>query len=174
MLAPWKENCDKPRQHIKKQRYHFADTHPYSESYGFPSSHVWMWDLDLKHGWEPKNWCFQTVGLEKTLQSSLDSKEIKLVNVKGNQSWIIIHWEDWCWSWNSNTLPTWCKESTHWKRPWCWERLRAWREEGDRGWGGWMASSAQWTWVWANSRKWWRTEKPGMLQFMGLQTVGHD
>ena len=71
--------------------------------------------------------------------------------------------EDWCWNWNSNTLATWCEELTHWKRPWCWERLKV-RGEGDnRGWNGWMASSTQWTWVWASSRSWWWTGKPGML-----------
>ena len=70
-------------------------------------------------------------------------------------------------SWSSNTLATWCKEPIHGKRLWCWERLRTWGEEGDRGWDGWMASLTQWTWVWANCRRWWRTGKPGMLQFMG-------
>ena len=73
---------------------------------------------------------------EKTLESPLDNKEIKLVNPKGNQSWII-HWKDWCWSWISNTLVTWCKELTHLKRPWCWERPRTRGEEADRGWDGW-------------------------------------
>ena len=69
------------------------------------------------------------------------------------------------------TLATWCEESTHWKRPWCWERLRA-GEEGDRGWDGWMASSTQWTWVWESSRRWWITGKPGVLQSIGSQRVG--
>ena len=64
-----------------------------------------------------------------------------------------IHWKDWCWSWSSNTLATWGEEPTYWKRPWCWERLKAGWEEGDRGWDGWMASLTQWTWVWANFRK---------------------
>ena len=72
-------------------------------------------------------------------------------------------WKDWCWSWNSNTLVTWCKELTHWKRPWCWERLKAGGEGDDRGWDGWMASPTQWTWVWASSGSWWWTGKPGML-----------
>ena len=63
-----------------------------------------------------------------------------------------IHRKDWCWSWNSNTLATWCEEPAHWKKPWFWERLRA-AEEGDRGWDGWIASPAQWTWVWANCRR---------------------
>ena len=83
-LAPWKESYDKPREHIKKQRHHLANKGPYSQSYGFSSSHVWMWELDHKECWAPRNWCFQTVVLEKTLQSPLDSKEIKLVNPKVN------------------------------------------------------------------------------------------
>ena len=85
-----------------------------------------------------------------------------------------IHWKEWCWSWNSNTLATWCKELTHWKRPWCWERLKAGVEGDDRGWDGWMASPTQWTWIWASSGRWWRTGKPGVLKSMGLQRVGHD
>ena len=76
-------------------------------------------------------------------------------------------------SWNSNILATWCKELTHWKRPWCQERLRAGGEGDDRGWDGWMASPTRWTWVWVNSGSWW-TGRPGVLRFMGLQRVGHD
>ena len=81
-LAPWNKNYDKPRQHIKKQRYHFANKGPSIQSYGFSSSHVWMWELDHKEGWTPKNWWFQIVLLEKTLESLLDSKEIRPVNLK--------------------------------------------------------------------------------------------
>ena len=83
-----------------------------------------------------------------------------------------IHWKDWCWSWNSNTLATWCEELTR-KRHWCWERLRA-GGEGIRGLDGWVASQTQWTWVWVNSGRWWRTGMSGMLWFLGLQRVGHD
>ena len=83
-------------------------------------------------------------------------------------------WKDWCWSWNSSTLATWCKELTHWKRLWCWERLRAGGEGDDRGWDGWMASLTQWTWVWVNSGSWWWTGRPGLFRFMGSQRVGHD
>ena len=90
MLALWKKSYDKPKQHIKKQRHHFANKDPYSQNYGFSSSHVWIWDLDHKEGWRLKNWCFQTVVLEKTLESPLDCKEIKPVNPKGNQPWILI------------------------------------------------------------------------------------
>ena len=89
-LASWKESYDKPRQHIKKQRYHFANKCLSSQSYGFSSSHVWMWELDHKESWVPKNWYFWTVVLDKTPESPLDCKEIKPVNPKGNQSWILI------------------------------------------------------------------------------------
>ena len=95
-------------------------------------------------------------------KSPLDCKGIKPVNPKGNQTWII-HWKDWCCSWSSNTLATWCKELTHWKRPWCWESLNAGGEGDDRGWDGWMASLTPWIWVWANSGRQWRTGKPGVL-----------
>ena len=78
------------RQHIKKHAHHFADKGPSSQNYGFSSSPVWTWELDHKEGWAPKNWCFQTVVLEKTLESPLDTKEIKPVNPKGNQPWILI------------------------------------------------------------------------------------
>ena len=123
---------------------------PYGQSYGFSSSHLWIWELDHKEGWAPKNWCFQIVVLEKTLESPLDSKEIKPVDSKGNPT-LSIHWKDWCWSWSYNTLATWCEVSTHWKRPWCWGRLRAGGEEGNRWWDGSRASPTQWTCVWANS-----------------------
>ena len=79
-----------------------------------------------------------------------------------------VHWKDWCWNWNSNTLATWYKELTHWERPWCWEGLGAGGEGDDRGWDGWMASPTRWTWVWVNSGSWWWTGRPGMLQFMGV------
>ena len=85
-----------------------------------------------------------------------------------------VHWKDWCWSWNSNNLATWCEDLTHLKRPWCWERLRAGEEGDDRGWDGWMASPTRWTWVWVDSRSWWWTGRPGVLQFIGSQRVGHD
>ena len=85
-----------------------------------------------------------------------------------------VNWKDWCWSWNSNTLATSCKELTHWKRPWCWEGFGAGGEGDDRGWDGWMASPTRWTWVWVNSWSWWWTGRPGVLRFMGSKRVGHD
>ena len=85
-----------------------------------------------------------------------------------------VHWKDWCWRWNTNTLDTSCEELTHWKRPWCWEGLGAGGEGDDRGWDGWMASPTRWTWVWLNSHSWWWTGRPGMLWLMESQRVGHD
>ena len=114
--------------------------------------------------------------LEKTLESPLDCKEIKLLNPKGNQHWIFTRRTDAetsAPSWSSNQA-TWCKELTHWKRPWCWERMRAGEEGGSRGLDGQMVSPTQWTWVWANSMRWWRTGKPGVLESMGSQIVRHN
>ena len=90
MLGPWKKSYDQPRQHIKKQTHYFANKGPSSQIYGFSSSHVWMWELDYKESWVPKNQCFWTVVLEKTLESPLDCKEVQPINPKGNQSWIFI------------------------------------------------------------------------------------
>ena len=160
------EKLYKSRQCSKKQKHCFANKGPYSQNYDFFKSHVWMWELDHKESWVLKNWCFWTVVLEKTLESPLDCKEIQVVNPK-RKSVLNIHWKDWCWSWSSNILATWCEELTHWKRPWCWERIKA-GEGDDRGWDGWMASLTQWTWVWASSGSWWWSGKPGVLQSMGL------
>ena len=78
-----------------------------------------------------------------------------------------VHWKEWRWSWNSNSLATWCEELTHLKRPWYWERLKVGGEGDDRGWDGWMASLTQWTWVWVNSGSWWWTGRPGVLEAWG-------
>ena len=132
-----------------------------------------MWELDYKESWAPKNWRFWTVVLEKTLESPLDSKEIKSVNPKGNQSWMFIARTDA----EAETPILWPPDVKNWhlKRPWCWERLKAGRERDDRGWDGWMASPTQWTWVWVNlDRSWWWRGRPGVLQPMGSQRVGHD
>ena len=90
MLAPWKKSHDQPRQHIKKQRHYFTNKGPSSQSCGFSSSHIWMWELDYKESSALKNWCFWTVMLENTLESPLNSKQIQPVHPKGNQSWIFI------------------------------------------------------------------------------------
>ena len=142
--SPWKKSYDQPRQHIKNKRHYFANRSPSSQGYGFASSHVWMWKSDCEESWALKNWCFWTVVLEKTLESPLDCKEIQPVHPKGNQSWIFIGRTDA----EAETLSTWCEELTHWKRPWCWERLKTGGKGDDRGWDGWMASPTVWTWVW--------------------------
>ena len=90
MLTPWKESYHQPRKHIEKQRHYFANKGPSSQGYGLSGIHVWMWELDYKESWAPKNWCFWTVVLEKTLESPLDYKEIQPVHPKGNQSWVVI------------------------------------------------------------------------------------
>ena len=116
---------------------------------------------------------FLTVVLEKTFESPLVYKEMKPVNPKGYQSWIFIGKIDaeveppilW---------PPDVKELIHWKRPWCWEGLRAGGEEDDRGWNSWMASPTWWTWVWASSRSWWWTGKSGVLQSLGSKRAGHN
>ena len=106
--------------------------------------------------------CFWIVVLKKTLESPLDCKIKKKSNLN-------IHWKDWCWSRSCISLATWCKELTHWKRPWCWKRLKAGGKGDDRGWNCWMASPAWWTCIWASSGNWWWTEKPGVLQSMGCK-----
>ena len=173
MFTLWKKSYDQPRQHIKKQRHHFANKRLSSQGYGFSSGHVWMWELDYKESWALKNWCFWTVVLEKTLESPLDCKEIQPVPPKRDQSWVFI-WKDWCWSWNSNTLATWCEELTPKKRPWCWGKLKAGGKGDDRGWDDWMAPPTWWTWVWVSSGSWWWIGKPCVLWFIGSQRVGHD
>ena len=89
-LTSWKKSYDQPRQHIKKQRHYFINKGPSSQSFGFSSSLVWMWELDYKESWVLKNWCFSTVVLEKTLERSLDCKDIQPVHPKENQSWVFI------------------------------------------------------------------------------------
>ena len=143
-----------------------------SQSYGFSSSHVWMWELDYKESWVLKNWYFWTVVLEKTLESPLDCKEIQPVHPKGNQSWIFIGRTDA----EAETPILWppdVKNWLIWKDP---DAGKDWRreEKGMIGWDGWMASPTQWTWVWVNFGSWWRTGRPGVLQSMGSQRVGHD
>ena len=120
----------------------------------------------------PENWCFWTVVLEKTFESPLDCMEIQPVYPKGNQSWVFIGRTDVEAETRIFSPPN--AEMTHLKRPWCWERFKAGGEGDDRGWDGWMTSPTQWTWVWANSGRQWRTRKPGVLHSVGSQRVWHD
>ena len=112
-------------------------------------------------------WCWRRLSRVHLTARSSNQSILKEINPD-------ILWRKWYWSWSSNTLATWCEELTHLKRPWCWERLKVGGEGDDRGWDGWMASLTQWTWVWVNSRSWWWTRRPGLLQSMGSQRVRHD
>ena len=158
MLTPWKKNYGQSRQRIKKE------TLPTKvlliKAMVFPV---------VTYGWE--SWT-----IKKAECQIIDAFELwcwrKLLRVhwtarRSNQCIVLNnHWKDRCCSWNSNTLATWCEELTHWKRPWCWERLKI-ADGDDRGWDGWMLSLTLWTWVWAISGSWCQTGKPGILQFMG-------
>ena len=169
-LAPWKKNYDKPRHNVKKQKHHLADKGPYSQSYSFSTSHVWMWELDHKESWAPKNWCFGTVVLEKTLESPLDCK-IKPVNPKWNQSSIFIGKTDaevdapilWPPDMKSQLI----------EKTLMLGKIKAGGEVDNRRWAGWMASPTRWTWVWVSSRGRWWTGNPGLLQSTGSR-VGPD
>ena len=150
--TPWKKSYDQPRQHIKKQRRYFANKVPSSQSYCFSSSHVWMKELDYKESWVPKNWCFWTVVLEKTLESPLDCKEIQPVHPKGDQPWLIIGRTDA----EAETPVLWPPDGKSWligKDP---DAQKDWRQE-EKGITedervGWPLPT-QWTRVWTNSRR---------------------
>ena len=157
--TPWKESYDQPRQHIKKQRHHFDDKGLCSQSYGFSSSHVQMWESDHKKGWVPKNWCFPIVVLKKTLESPLDCKEIKPVNLKGNQPWIVIARADA----EAPILQSSDVKSQPLEKTLMLGKIEGRRRRDDGGWDYWMASLTQWTWVWANSGRQRMTGKPGVL-----------
>ena len=167
------ESYDQPRQYIKKQRHYFADKGLFSQSYGFSSSHVWMWELDHKESWAPKNWYFWTVVLEKTLKSPLDCKEIKPVNPKGNQPWIFIGMTDGeiktAIVWPPDAKNRLTGEGPNAEKDWRQEEKGTTEDET-----GWMSLSTQWTGVGTSSRSWWWTGRPGVLYSIGLQRVGYD
>ena len=173
MLAPWKKSYDEPRQHIKKQRHYFANKVLSSQRCGFSSSHVWMWKLDHKKGWAPKNWCFWTVVLEKTLEKPLDCKEIKQVSPKGNQPWIFIGRTDV----EAETTVLWLpdRKSQLIRKDPDTVKIEGSRRRGDRGWGRWldcntdsMDVSLSKLWQMVKEREGWR-----VLQYMGWQKVRH-
>ena len=127
-------------------------------------------ELNYKEGWTQKNWCFWIVVLEETLESPLDCKEIQPVHTKGSRSWVFIGRTDV----KTETPVFWPPDMNTWltgKDP---DALKMGGEGENRGWDDWMASLTQWTWVWVNSGSWWWTGRPGVLQFTGLQRVGHD
>ena len=170
MLAPWKKSYDQPRQHIKKQRHYFANKGPSSQSHGFSSSHVWIWELDYKESWAPKNWCFRTVVLERTLEGPLDCKEIQLISPKGNQSWIFIGRTDV----EAETPILWPPDTKNWLLGKDLDARKDWRQEEKGttetvGWHHGLDGHEL-----SSSGSWWWTGKPGVLQSLGSQSVGRN
>ena len=145
------KSYDQSRQHIKKQRHYFTDKGLYSQSYGFSSSCIWMWELDHKESWVPKNWCSWTEGYWRRLlrvpwtARTSNQSILKEINPEYSLEGLMLKLQ---------YFGPWCEELTDWKRPWCWERLKAGGEEFDRGLDGWMASPTRWTWFWARSWSW--------------------
>ena len=172
MLTLWKEIYDQPGQHIKKQRYYFAKKGPSSQSYGFSNGHVWMWELDYEESWALKTWCFWTVVLEKTRESPLDCKEIQPVHPKGDQSWVFFGRTD-----VETETPILCPPEQ--KADSLEKTLMLGKIEGRRGRG---QQRMRWLVGITNSKDmslskpqgWWWTGRPGMVQFMRSQRVGHD
>ena len=149
------------------------DTGLSSQSYGFSSSHVWMWELDYKENWAPRNWCFWTMVCWRRLlrvpwTARKSNKSIlKEIIPECSLEGLILKLKLQYFGHR-------CEDLTHLKRLWCSEILRAGGEGDDRGWDGWMASLTQWTWVWVDFGSWWWPGRPGVLKSMGLQRVGHD
>ena len=147
--------------------HHVANKGPGSQSYDFSSRYLWMWELEHKEGWRTdafELWCWRRF-LRVLLNTKWSSQSIlKKINPDDSLEGLRLKQ-------GFNMLVTWCKEPTHWKRPWFWERLKPKWGEGGKGWNGLRASSTQWTWIWANHGREWRTEEPGLLQFMGSQRI---
>ena len=166
----WKKNYDQPRKHIKKQRYHFADKGQSSQSCGFSSSHVWMWELDYKESWAPKNWFFWNVVLEKTLDSPLDCKEIKPVHPKGHQPWIFIERTDA----EAEAPILWPPDAK--------KQLIGKDPDAGKDWGQEEKGATEDEMIGWHHRlnghefeqRQWRTGKPGVLQSTGLKGVWRD
>ena len=164
MLTPEKKSYEQPRQHIKKQRHYFAKKGPSSQSYGFFSSNVWMWDLDIKK-YEYQRidnfelWFGEDSWVSLGLQGDQASQSC-------GKSILNIHWKNWLWSWGPILWPHDAKIDSL-EKTLILERLKAVGEGNDKGWYGWIASPTQWTWVWASSRSCWWTGKFGVLQSMG-------
>ena len=168
------ESYDQSRQCIQKQRHYFPNKGPSSQAPVFPVVMYGCENWTVKKA-EPRRIgafelrCWR--GLLRVPWTARRSNQSILKEI--SPEYAVLN-KDGCWSWNSNTLATWCKELTHWKRPWCWVRLKVGGEADNRGWDGWIASLARWTGVWVNSGSWWWTGRPGMLQCMGSQRVELD
>ena len=157
---------------ILKSRDYFVNKGLSSQSYGFSGSPVFMWELNHKESWVPKNWCFWTVVLEKTLESLWTARISNQSILKGispeySLEGLMLKLKFQCFGhlmWRTDSL----------KKTLMLGKIEGRRRRGHRGWDGWMASPTQWTWVWVNSGSWWWIGRPGVLRFMGSQRVGHD
>ena len=172
MLTPWKESYDQPRQHIKKHRHYFANKGLSSQSYGFSSGHVWMWELDYKENWVPKNWCFELWCWRRLLTAPWFARRsnqsiLKLISPGCSLERLMLKLK-------LQYFGHLIQRADSFAKTMCWERWSEGGEGDDRGWDGWMPSPTQWAWVWMDSRSWWWTGRPGVLQFMGSQRLGHD
>ena len=161
-----------PRQHIKKKRHYFAKKVYIVKPMIFPVV------MDGCESWTVKKaehqrtdafemWCWRRLSRVSRIVRRSNQSILKEISPEYSL-------EGWCWNWSSNTLANWCEELILWKRSWCWERLKAEREEDHRGLDVWMASPIQWTLIWASFGDWWWTRKPGVLQSTGSQRVGHN
>ena len=164
---------DQPRQHIKKKRHYFVNKYPSSQGYGFFSSHVWMSELDYKESWVPRNWCFWTTVMEKTLVSPLHCKEIQPVHPKRDQSWEC-SLEGLILKLKLQYFGHLMQRVDSFEKILMLGKFEGGRRRGWQRWHGRMASPTQWTWVWVNSGSWLWTGRSGVLQSMGSQRVNYD
>ena len=171
MLAPWKKSYNKPKQHIKADVTLLTKVHMV-KAMVFPvvMYRCESWTIKKAECWRTgafELWCWRRLLRVPWTARRSNQSILKEINLEYSLEGLMLRLR-------CNTLATWCEEPTHWKRPWCWERLKAGGEGDDRGWDGWMASLRQWTWVWTNSGRWWRTRKPGVLQSIGSEGVRND
>ena len=138
-VAVWQESYDKPKQCVNKQRHYSADRGLYSQGYDLLVGHLWVWELNHKEGRVPKNLLPSNCDAGEDSWEFLGQQEDQTCQVWRKLT-LNTHWMDWCWNWSSSILVIWCKQTTHWKIPWCWERSKAEGEEGIRGWDSWTAS----------------------------------
>jgi len=172
MLAPWKKSYDRPKQHIKKQRHHFANKGPFSQSYGFSSSHVWMWELNYKETESQRIdafelWCWRRLLRVPWTARRSNQSILKEISPGCSLEGLMLKLKLQCFG---HLM----QRTDSLEKTWCWERLKAGGEGDDRRWDGWMASPTWWTWIWVSSRSWWWTGIPGVLQSNGSQRSGQD
>ena len=169
MLAPWKKSCYHPKQLIKKQRHYFVSKVLLVRAMVFPVVIYGCesWTIKKAEHWRIELWCWRR--LSRVPWTSRRSNQSNIKEISPDYSL-----EGQMLKLKLQYLATLYEELTHWKRPWCWERLKVGGEGDGGGWDGWMASLTLWTWVWASSQSSWWTGKPGVLQSMGSQSVGHD